>query len=90
MVAFGDIPVPVEDGVVDFLQERCGDEGIIRRLPSFAAGDMVRVSGGPLEGLVGIVQRHTSGRERVQVLMQLLRRRTEVSLPTDILERIAS
>jgi transcriptional antiterminator RfaH len=90
MVAFGDIPVPVETAVVDFLQERCGKEGIVRCLPSFAQGDLVRVSGGPLEGLVGIVQRRASGRERVQVLMQLLRRRTEVTLPTEILERIAS
>lgn len=90
MVAFGDVPTPVEREVIDFLFERCGEEGIVRRLPSFADGDVVRIVGGPLEGLHGIVQGRASGRERVRVLMQLLGRQTHVSLPTTVLERMAS
>lgn len=90
MVAFGDVPTPVEREVVDFLVERCGKEGVVRCLPTFAEGDLVRVVGGPLEGLRGVVQRGCSGRERVRVLMELLRRRTEVTLPAAVLERMAS
>jgi len=90
MVAFGDVPTPVDRDVINFLVERCGAEGVIRRLPRFAAGDAVRIVGGPLEGLHGIVQHAASGRERVRVLMQLLGRQTNVNLPTTVLERMAS
>ncbi len=90
MVAFGDVPTPVEREVIDYLVERCGEEGVVRRPPCFAEGDVVRVTGGPLEGLRGIVQRGASGRERVRVLMQLLRRHTQVSLPSALLERMAN
>ncbi len=85
-VAFGDVPNAVDRGVIDFLQERCGPCGLVQALPTFQEGDQVRVKRGPLGGLVGIVRGHVSGRCRVQVLMELLRRRTEVSVPVDLLE----
>jgi transcriptional antiterminator RfaH len=88
-VAFGDVPVALDTAVVDFLQERCGPEGILRLVPTFHDGDLVRVTRGPLGGLVGIVQGHVSGQARVRVLMELLRRRTQVSVPSQILEHVA-
>ena len=90
MVAFGDVPAPVESGVVDFLQRRCGGHGLIVATPRFDPGDHVRVVGGPLSGLHGIVQERVSGRDRVRVLMELLRRRTQVTLPLDLLENVAN
>ncbi len=90
MVAFGDVPVPVESDVVDFLQRRCGGHGLIVATPRFEAGDEVRVVGGPLAGLQGIVQERVSGRDRVRVLMELLRRRTQVTVPMELLESAAS
>jgi transcriptional antiterminator RfaH len=90
MVAFGDTPVPVEPDVVEFLQKRCGPHGLIVATRRFEAGDQVRVVGGPLAGLQGIVQERVSGRDRVRVLMELLRRRTQVTLPLDLLESVAS
>jgi len=89
MVAFGDIPAPVESGVIEFLQRRCEPHGLIAARPTFAAGDQVRVVDGPLEGLYGVVQGSASGRDRVRVLMELLRRRTQVTVPTEVLERAA-
>lgn len=90
IVAFGDAPAPVEAGVIEFLQERCQGNGLIVAKPSFAAGDRVRVVDGPLQGLHGIVQGRASGRDRVRVLMELLRRRTQVTLSSDLLESLAS
>ena len=87
-VAFGDTPAAVAPEVVDFLQERCGPGGVVRMLPTFHDGDMVRVIRGPLGGLVGIVQGRVSGQCRVRVLMELLRRRTQVSVPSQLLEHV--
>ncbi len=85
-VAFGEVPTPVDEEVIDFIQRRCGAEGFIRVVRTFHDGDAVRVKSGPLEGLVGIVQGQVSARCRVQVLMELLQRRTRVSVPLEMLE----
>lgn len=87
LVAFGDVPTPLDDGVVEFIRERCGKEGIARMAPSFRDGDAVRVRRGPLEGLVGVVEGGMSGQSRVHVLMEILRRQTRVSVPVELLER---
>lgn len=88
LVAFGDVPAAVDRAVVEFLQERCGPEGVVRVMPTFRDGDVVRVTRGPLGGLIGVVQGQVSGQCRVRVLMELLRRRTQVSVPSQLLERV--
>ena len=61
----------------------------MRIVPTFHDGDLVRVTRGPLGGLIGVVQGHVSGECRVRVLMELLRRRTQVSVPSQLLEHVA-
>lgn len=86
LVAFGDEPTPVDSAVIGFIQQRCGSAGIVQALPTFNPGDCVRVKTGPMEGLVGIVDGSVSAQRRVQVLMELLRRRTRVSVPVEMIE----
>lgn len=88
-VSFGDTPAPVDPAVMAFLQERAGDEGVVRVTRTFNDGDVVRVVRGPLGGLIGVVQGQCSGQLRVRVLMELLRRRTQVSVPPQLLEHVA-
>jgi transcription antitermination factor NusG len=88
-VAFGEVPAAVDPAVVDFLLARCGPDGIVRVVPTFNDGDLVRVTGGPLGGLMGVVQGRVSGECRVRVLMELLRRRTQVTVPSRLLEHVA-
>lgn len=89
MVAFGDVPVPIDREVIEFLQDRCKGLGLIVATPRFEVGQQVRVIDGPLAGLHGVVHEHVSGRARVRVLMELLRRRTQVTLPMEMLESVA-
>ena len=87
-VAFGEVPAAVAPEVVEFIQERCGPGGVVRVVPTFHDGDVVRVIRGPLGGLIGVVQGHVSGQCRVRVLMELLRQRTQVSVPSQLLEHV--
>ena len=87
-VSFGDIPAALDAAVVEFLRERCGPEGVLRVVRTFHDGDLVRVTRGPLGGLIGVVQGRVSGQQRVRVLMELLRRRTQVSVPSQLLEHV--
>jgi transcription elongation factor/antiterminator RfaH len=89
-IGFGELPSPLDDAVVQFLQERTGREGILSARPVFHSGEMVRIIRGPLEGLVGIIESPGSGRGRVRVLMELLRRQTRVEVPLHIIERISA
>lgn len=89
-VGFGASPCPVEGTVIDFLSARVGPEGVVRVVPVFRVGDLVRVTHGPFEGLIGIIEHPGCGRGRVRVLMELLRRQTRVELPQQIIERVSA
>lgn len=88
-VAFGSTPCPLEGAVVDYLRARAGADGIIRAFPVFRKGDRVRVKYGPFAGLEGSIE-SASGRGRVRILMELLRRQTRVELPQQFLDRISA
>jgi transcriptional antiterminator RfaH len=89
-IGFGALPCPVDDAVIDFLYARAGQEGIVRVEPVFKEGDVVRVTHGPFEGLIGIIENPGCGRGRVRVLMELLRRQTRVEVPQGIIERVSA
>ena len=87
-VSFGATPCPLEDAVVEYLRARAGVEGIIRAYPVFRSGDHVRVKYGPFAGLEGVIESPVSGRGRVRILMELLRRQTRVELPQEFVDRV--
>jgi transcription elongation factor/antiterminator RfaH len=89
-IGFGALPCPVDDAVIGFLYARAGQEGIVRVEPVFKEGDVVRVTHGPFEGLIGIIENPGCGRGRVRVLMELLRRQTRVEVPQHIIERVSA
>jgi transcription elongation factor/antiterminator RfaH len=89
-IGFGALPCPVDDAVIAFLYARVGREGIVRVDPVFKEGDVVRVTHGPFEGLIGIIENPGCGRGRVRVLMELLRRQTRVEVPQHIIERVSA
>ncbi len=86
LVGFGDVPSPVDEAVIDFLTERAGRDGVVRIHRVYREGDRVRIKHGPLAGLIGIIETPCSGRGRVRVLMELLRRQTRVEVPEALLE----
>jgi transcriptional antiterminator RfaH len=89
-IGFGSLPSPVDDAVIDFLRAQVGPAGVLRRVRVFKRGDVVRITRGPLEGLVGIIENPGCGRGRVRVLMELLRRQTRVEVPEHVVERISA
>lgn len=89
-VAFGALPSPVDEQVIEFLRVRMGEEGVLRFERVFRPGERVSIRSGPFEGLVGIIERPVSARGRVRVLMELLRRQTRVEVPQEIVERLSA
>lgn len=79
-------PIPVPEEVVTFLRDREGARGFIQPGPRFSPGTRVRVTGGPLGHLEGIIERAASRADRVCVLLELLHRQVSVEVDTAALE----
>ena len=71
LVSFGARPSPMPIGVTEHLQSRVDENGVYRHDRALAPGDRVRVIGGPLDDMIGEIERR-NGSGRVAVLMQLM------------------
>ena len=80
-VAFNGIPAPIEHDVLGFIMEQADADGIIPARPNLREGQEVRISGGPFDGLVGLIQKPPDAKGRVKVLMRLLSREVGVEVP---------
>ncbi len=78
IVSFGAEPIPIGDEVVSFLRQQADERGVIRARSKLTRGQEVEISGGPFDGLVGIIQSPPDSKGRVKVLLKLLSRQVSV------------
>ncbi|HEY6200449.1 MAG TPA: transcription termination/antitermination NusG family protein [Candidatus Binatia bacterium] len=81
IVSFNGTPMPLDDSVISFLKREGGTDGVIAARSDLKTGQEVYISGGPFEGLMGIIQEPPSANGRVKVLMRLLSRQVKVEVP---------
>ena len=80
-VSFNDTPIPLEDGVAEYILKCANAEGIIAAQCNLKIGQEVQIRGGAFDGLVGMLQDAPDARGRVRVLMKLLNRQIRVEVP---------
>ena len=85
-VCFNDTPIPLEDGVVDYLLSRADRNGVITARRDLKNGQEVRISGGPFEGIFGTIEQIADAKGRVKILMQLLSRKLSVEVPMQFID----
>ena len=86
IVCFGDSPVPVEDNVIHFLQQNADERGVIRARSQLRRGQEVEITGGPFNGLVGIIEDPPDEKGRVKILLRLLSRQISVKLGVEFIK----
>jgi transcription elongation factor/antiterminator RfaH len=86
IVSFNDTPAPIDEAVIKFLQSQADLGGVIKGRPQLTVGQQIRIHGGPLDGLIGIIHDPPDARGRVGVLMQLLNRQVKVAVPMQFVE----
>lgn len=86
-VAFGATPTPVSDAVIGLIAG-AGEGGVIRQQCRLHAGDRVQITGGPLAGLMAIIEQPCSQRGRVKIFLDFLRRGATVELPIGLVDPI--
>ena len=85
LVSFNGTPAVVDDSIMEFLMGLTGADGVIAARCNVDVGQRVSITGGPFDGLVGIIQEPPNARGRVKVLLQLLNRETKVDVPVQFI-----
>lgn len=87
LVAFDEQPVPVPDSVIQLIRFNLEHVNASGGMPAhaFKSGEMVRVTGGPFEGMLAVFEGPSTPSERVHVLLTVLGRasRTQIAV-TDL------
>lgn len=78
VVSFGDEPIPIQDNVIQFLQRKADIRGIIPARCRLQRREEVEISGGPFNGLMGIIEAPPDDKGRVKILLKLLNRQVSV------------
>jgi transcription antitermination factor NusG len=75
IVNFGGEPAPISDHLVDTLQRHLDSINASERelREGFQPGDVVAIHGGPFAGYEAILDARLPGRQRVEVLLKILR-----------------
>lgn len=92
IVAFADRPVALPDEVISLIRRKLDEINADGRQPmhTFQPGDTIRITEGPLRGMLAIFDGPTTPAERVRVLLNFLGHARRVSLPGADLEKAPS
>ena len=91
LVCHGDKPAPLPESIVEAIQARHDDRGMVTigaEPPPFAKGEVVRLTEGALADQVGLFE-GVSDDERVTILLTLLGREVRVRVPVDTVRAYA-
>jgi transcriptional antiterminator RfaH len=85
-----DQPMPVPFGIVETIQARGNEKGVVTLLtePAFGKGERVHITEGTLRGLNGLFESVTD-EERVVILLDLLGREVRVRVPLAAVRAVA-
>jgi transcriptional antiterminator RfaH len=73
VIKSGTLPIPIEDQVVQEIQNRVEMDGLIRlAFRELQAGDRVSIQEGPFAGMMGRVEAEVDDRKRVAILLESL------------------
>ena len=89
VVAFDDHPVPLPDEVIDLIQRKLNGSNAAGGWPAhtFHPGEMVRITDGPLQGLLATFEGPSTPADRVRVLLAFLGHASRAHVAVSDLEK---
>jgi len=72
LLGFGDGPIPVSEKIVRAIEERIGEDNLVKLEEELKEGDAVQITSGPFKELNGIFQKKISDNGRVRILLNLI------------------
>ena len=89
VVSFNGKPVPIDDEVIAFFKSRIGTNGFLNLGEPLKPGDKIRITGGPWQELVGVVERDLTTSERVLILMTSLSFQGHLTVDKNLVEKLS-
>jgi transcription elongation factor/antiterminator RfaH len=86
LLSFNGTPAIVDNSIMEFLMAQIGADGVIAARCNVEVGQQISITGGPFDGLVGIIKEPPNAKGRVKVLLQLLNRQTNVDVPVQFIK----
>lgn len=90
VIHFGDRWPTIPDSVIAELETRCQADAILQVEADVQPGDEVTIATGPFQGLLAVVQKPQSAKQRVAVLLDFLGRQTCVEVAASEVVRTAN
>ncbi|MCX6112750.1 MAG: hypothetical protein NTY22_05650 [Proteobacteria bacterium] len=76
ILGIGRTPHPIDENIVSALMSRCGENELIKAkydLEDIKEGDRVQIANGPLEGIEAVVSGVYGEKQRIEILLDLMK-----------------
>ncbi len=81
-------PLPVDDCLVEVIRERVDENSILLNEPTLQKGSSIRVTHGPLQDLIGVLEKPVSAEGRVRVLIHAYHKSIRAELSSADIEAV--
>jgi len=88
VVSFGSGPTSIDDEIIELVQSRIGEDGLVKLNNELYEGDSVVIDSGPLQHLTGIFQHDVAGTDRVAILLTAISFQGRVIIEKDLVKKI--
>jgi len=88
VLGIGDKPRPIPDKMIEIIIERLDKQDVLDQKQTLQKGDKVRLTKGPLQDLVGILEKPISSAGRVRVLLEVMNKVVRVETTCHDIERL--
>jgi transcriptional antiterminator NusG len=86
----GEGPTPISEKVIEVIQDRIGEDNLVKLQDDLKEGDFVQVTSGPLKDMVGIFQKRMSAKGRVKILLSMVGVDVPVQISRWQIKKVAS
>ena len=88
VVNFGNGPISVADEIIELIQSRVGEDGLVKLDNELTHGDQVMIDSGPLRHMTGVFQHDIKGTDRVAILLNAISYQGRVIVEKDQVKKI--
>jgi transcription elongation factor/antiterminator RfaH len=88
VVSFGNGPTSIDDEIIELIQLRVGEDGLVKLDDELNEGDPVMINSGPLQHLIGVFQHDIKGTDRVAILLSAISYQGRVIIERDLVKKI--
>ena len=88
VINFGNGPTSIDDKIIQLIQSRVGEDGLVKHDNELNAGDQVMIDNGPLRHMIGVFQYDIKGTDRVAILLTAISYQGRVIIEKDLVKKI--